>query len=660
MKYRKGFVTNSSSTNFGAAGASALLGLLISLLGSGEGSSSSNAPDQQILGTIRTAKMPSNAKLIQGTEDPVFLYAQFYINTEKGDVLSPEVTSNIEFSVLSGSNWVSLGNKVMVEDWAAIDLYPSNSEIDEKPPTKVTIAAEVKYLGRKYRKKINIPFESKPEIVMKPDTVSFLSKTGDTAEIKLSISSSMNKNWEFSINLDDTAEKICKCDLEIKSKLGDKAVLTVTENDTIEGTNKLTSYYDTGKISVIAKSGDIEIEDYLNVKVYREGLYISSGLNKETGYCVVKGDKNEKNEMLVTELDLVYLVWDNESKRLVSKSEVLNENLELGDPDCEGELSQNVFDGCGLEINYDRIRPSNISSAVYKLNTSLVIPGKKGEFYRASIPASVQDGDKYFGVSIPVELRPAYLSEAENWQKEYENCKKIIYDFMPADAKLKKIQELESSKYLFGVEDLRRFRHECWDIVYKAFVQEQKKYEDLETWYNNAIYYCEWAQWVGDRAFSLVVGSLTGPLGSYTVSLIKDSLLEFINQVITSHPDNVFDFALEYTSSRFWGTTGSTIDAVVTNEPSMSSKWVIGFFIYKFAWHLYFDKDDNGNRKGIWEAVKSTAFDFTALGIEKKLEKYIGESATKKGWSKNEKFDEWVKKQAEMAKFAIDYFKNAD
>lgn len=178
----------------------------------------------------------------------------------------------------------------------------------------------------------------------------------------------------------------------------------------------------------------------------------------------------------------------------------------------------------------------------------------------------------------------------------------------------------------------------------------------MDAWYDKAIYTCEWAQWIGDRAFALVVGSLTGPIGSYTVSLIKDSLLEFISQVITSHPENLMDFALEYVSSRFWGATGSTIDTLVTNEPSLSIKWVAGFFIYKFSWHLYFDKDDDGNRKGIWEAIKSTASDFTALAIEKGLEEIISKSASKKGWSKNEKFDEWVKKQVESAKSAIQQY----
>lgn len=660
MKYRRGFVTNSSSTNFGAAGASALIGAILGILGSCDNDNSDSKDNDGTLdlGILRTAKMPSDGKIIEGSTEPVYVYAQFLISTEKGEVVLPEVTSSIEFSVQSGSNWISLGNKVSVEDWVAIDVYGITSELGDKPPKSVTIVAEAIFQKKKYRKKIKLAFEAKPQLVIKPDKLSFLSKTGETSEVSVSVSCPANKQWSINFSMDSLAEKLCSYDFEVKSKLGDKGVLTITENDTVDtDSTKFTSYYDTGKITVTATDGEIEISDYLNVTVFREGLYIQSGLSRDTGYCIVKGDKNEKGEMIVSELDLVYLKWDKNQKRVVSKSQLLEENLSIGDVETSDTTSQNVFEGSGFEIKYDRIRPSNISSAVYKLNTSYIVPGKKGESFKGNIPAYLTDEDKEYAVNIPVEIRPAYLSETSSWKQEYENCIKIIKEFMPKDVQDKKIKELEERKDLYGVEDLKRFRKECWDIAYNALTNEAQSLIDDAKWYDKAIYYAEWTQWIGDRAFSGVVGTLTGPIGAYAVTQIRDTLIDLISKMIYSKSKNWYEFAMDYLSSRFQGISGNSIDAVVTNDPSLSIQWVSSFFLYKFVWHWYWDvDDDSGQRKGVVEALKSATFDLTALGIEKALEPYIKSSATKKGWAANEKLDEWVKKQVEAVKFAISFY----
>ena len=669
MKYRTDFVTNSSSTSFAAAGASALLSLLISLLSccsdAGEdGEDVVDGEDKDLDVYMQKSVMPEGTKkLVGGSSEPVWLYAQLLQQTEKGDIVITDATSSIQFEVSGTNGWVAKGEESDLGDWRVVDIYAVTPENGQNPPKNVVVKAKVKHGKKTYSTKFRFDYEAEPSLKVKPDKANFLTKTGEESEHKVAIINPGPEKWDISMEMDSFAEKICTASLEDVSDDGDKATLKIVEADTVETSGRSGEHYDKGRITIKAVQGDKELTDYTDVYVWREGLYLLNDtldIDRETGAIVVKADTAEDGSMKVSKFDLRFLGWNSEEKKLVSDTSVFTEELfQIEDPVGATDEAESMLASCNLKLEYTKEnRPSNMPSAIFSAQMDKVIPGKRGESFKVTANASVDDGVNLYEVNIPFIIKPAYLSEGrEAWQKEYEYCKKIINEFMPEEARAKKLKELEDNKHYMGAEDLKTYRKECWSIAQDAIFKEQKSYLEIAAWNDKVVYSLEWTAWVGDRCLALALGVLTGPVGGYVATQLKEGFVDFIVklQEIKS-TDSWMDFASGFAFSRLQGVVGGGIDTKVTDDPKLALAWVSAFYTYKFAWHWAFDTDDAGNRKGAFEAIKAAGWDITALGLEKGLESFVKSYAGKNGYAQNEKVDEYAKKTVEWVKQTIASF----
>lgn len=658
MKYRTDFVTNSSSTSFAAALASVVAGIIASCNCNGD-TEGENVDDETTNDNIFFQKsvMPEGAnKIVQG-EDPVYLYAQLVTQTKEELAVIEEATPNITFQAATGGGWLSISPPEVVGDWAAVEVSGISPASDSTPPDQVTIKAKCRHGKKSYSVSFRLAFEAEPALTVKPEKCNFLTKTGDSADFKVVIKNPGPDPWNLTVEGDTWADKICSYSLEEISDKGDKANLIITENDTEETSGSKSDHYSKGRITVRGSNGIKDVEDYCDAYVWREGLFRSTdvGMDQETGELLIKADKGEDGEMKSSTFDLRYMRWDSESKSLKCDTAVFTSDIfSFDDPDPKDDQSEAIFDTCNAVIEYQGERPSNMPSGKFSIKMDKVIPGKQDERYNFSVTATVDDGENYFDVSIPFAIIPAFLTESHSdWQTEYEYCKKIINTFFPESKRPSKLSELENCKHYMGVADLKTYRKECWDIAQDIIIKQRNDYLDDAAWYDWALYTAEWVQWLNDRAFNVVVGSLTGPMGAIVATQGKELIQDCIEKFVTVKSTETWtDIVTGILIKRVQNTVGGAVDAKYFSNPEVSKKWIVSFFVYKWVWHWAFD-EENGQRKGCLEGMKAACWDLTGAGLEEKMKPFIGKLAEEGGFKQNMDMDEYITKTAASIKAFI-------
>ncbi len=664
MKYRTDFVTNSSSSSFAAAAVTTLAGILASCNCQDVDTTQDN-PDQENPGDdnffLQKTLMPEGVEKIVSGGDPVFLYTQCCSMTEQGLVVLPDETASISYQVSTGTGWVDVSPMEMIGDWAAVivtGITPAN--VTSAPPAKIVIKARCTHAKKKYSVIFRLPYEAEASLVIKPLNCNFLSKSGESAEFTVDIKNPGAEPWQMSSPEPEFgAEKLCNFELQDVSELGNKAKLVVTECDSEETSGGSKDHYSKGKLVVRASQGDKELSDYCEVYVWREGLFRMETLDfdRETNAFLIKAELAEGSEgsggaMKASIFDLCYQRWDNEGKKLKADTAVFaSDEFSLSDPDPKDEKAEALLETANLVTNFEGERPSNTPTGKFSIYLDKVIPGKKGERYRFTLTATVDNGLDYFDVEIPFAILPAYLSESKgSWQQEYDYCKKIINNFFPVSKRPAKLAELEDCKHYMGVDDLKQYRKETWSVAYDIIMKQKADYDDEAAWYDWALYTAEWVQWLNDRAFNVVLGTLTGPIGAIVATQCKELAQDMIAKYVTvKSTDTWMGIVYDLLYNRFSSVLGGSIDAKYFSDPEVSYKWIGGFFMYKWAYHWAFDYENN-ERKGCIEGAKSAAWDLTAAGLEEKLKPFVKTMADKGNFNQSMAVDDYITRTVQSLK----------
>lgn len=653
MKYRTDFVTNSSSTSFGGALIESLLAILALFDCNGDGEDEEDADKSSPI-YMEKSVMPSGGRIEAGKES-VYLYARLVQETEKETIVLADPTAEISFSIVGeGAKWAMIADTNMVEDWRYAEIVPVENPEGSTPPSKIQFKASVRYNKRNYTAKFSVPFVAPPALSIKPEKCNFLTKSGESFTFKVNIANGGIDPWQIDYEMDSWAEKLCTVTLEPQNDQNTKADLIIVEADTEDASASGNSaHYSKGRITVTGTSGDYEITDYCNVYVWREGLFLIKTLDydPETGEILIKADSGEDGTMKTTVFDLRYMTWNAEKKELQCDPSIFeSDSFYLEEPEPIDERAESIFETLQAPITYDGARPSNLPSGKFVVSMEKAIPGKKGERYHFTVNAVVDDGVDYYNVSIPFAIIPAYMDEGKSdWQREYDYAIQTIEKWLPSPEKEKRKSDLENGKYYMGAEDIKKFRKECWSIAYDLIMNEKKSYDEVAAWYDNALYCAEWVQWVNDRAFSMVVNSLTGPIGAMAAGQIKALLQDGIDKIITSKASDTWgSIAYDVIYKRANDVLGGAIDNTYFSKPELKVTWVASFVFYKIVWHWAWDFEDDGkNRKGLFEACKAGCLDIVGVGAEEKLKPFVEELAKNGGFSQNTAFDEYVAKTME-------------
>lgn len=641
MKYRTDFVTNSSSTSFASALLTAIMSLLAALglgcmdSGDGDDEPDTDGPD----GWLDMAKMPPEAeKIVCGDREPVWIYAQFVkpeVDDEGGagePMVDLEATGRITFRD-NARGWLELGTPVIIEDWIAVDVYGVEpSDVSAAPPAKVSVTAQVRVDGRTYRRSMHLEYEALPRLTVKPYEIDLLTGTGDSMDAAVEIENAGPDPWQLNLEVDSWADRIARAELTDIADDGTKATLRITEADGEDISRmRLTDYYSQGRVTVRAAGGRREISHYANVTVYREGLFVTNGLTGSPPAVVLRAQHDPQGQVQVNQFELALMRWDESQTRSVADAGLLQEALEIGPPEGQDEPTTTVLRWIGLKHEFERVRGSNLPNCVYRIWVEREVPGKPEDAFRLTLPLRVATEGGDFQFDLPVVIMPAQMDANAKWQEELEYCRRIIINYMPSEGRERKLAELERAKAYMGVDELRAFRWEAWEIARAAIMQEAKDYLDVAAWWDNAIYAAEWTVWLTDKAYNSIAGVALGPVGAYAAGLAKDSVADILVKIQENWDKSWYDIAMSIVWSRLEDATGKGIDATVFSEPEMSWKFVGSYFTYKFVWHLWFDVDESGARKGVIEALKSAAWDLAGVGLEQGLKGFVEAKAQRDG-----------------------------
>jgi hypothetical protein len=651
MKIRNGFVTNSSSTNFGAAGLEVIYALIMLLLGLCSEEEENNEQDSE---NMVKYVMPEENCTLKCDNNPVWLYAKIVEDTEDGgEKTNTDATSGIKFEVTSGSDWVRKGTEQLAGDWQAIDIYGKKSPTpDGKPPEKVIIKASGELNGKKLKTTFNIDFEAPPELKLDPKSVKLLSGTGDTKDVKFFAENAKKDRWKIFFKPDAEASKLCVLTQEDDGYSFISGVLTVREDDTTN-IKKIDAYnyHSEGKIDVKLESDNSTSEDKIDVTIYREGLFILNGVSEYLGYAIVNAFEVE-GELKPTEVEICYLRWDENQQKVVFAPEKLKE-FEDGSVAAEDSESTNVFRASGFEFKFSHINEySDISTAVFKMSVKRVVPGKGGDSFKGTINLRL---DNFF-LDIPVQIKPADHTTSSSWEQEYQNCIAIITKYVPPDIRQEKLDKLENDKYAMGVQELYDYRHECWNIARDILVKEGQDYlAEAQKW-DDRIFYAEVVKWLADKSFSAVASVAFGPFGAFITGQVYDSLCDIMAVCVNKWNTDWYTIGMDIIWKRVGGFSDKALEKYQFSSPEFALKWVAQYTAYKVLWHWFWDYDGN-NRKGFMAAVTSTRNDLVGVAFKEGMKNFLGEAVKKNLLSgdKNNVIDEKIEEYG--GDKAVDYLK---
>jgi len=163
--------------------------------------------------------------------------------------------------------------------------------------------------------------------------------------------------------------------------------------------------------------------------------------------------------------------------------------------------------------------------------TSLADP-EDGSFYMVLLPVSCTYKDKEYAADIPIRLEGVVPDPYQGWEEEFQKLMERIDKFsLPED----------KSKWLAKVDKLAndpRSSTAQLRLTSKMIVRNYMQYWTIESvQYRNEgeIYDCiitqlGWIKFVGDCAFSYVVGVYAGPTAEAVISPAKDYLVEALGE----------------------------------------------------------------------------------------------------------------------------------
>lgn len=623
MKYRTGFVTNSSSTSFGAAGIDALLALLAFFLGLCFGGDKNKEKKNY---EFKTYQSPKDS-VLKCDDQPIWVYGQFVDINDKGEeVVNAKATSGITIEIVEGQDFARKDSEQDFSDWKTAAIYGVKKDDPEaEPPTRIVVRISGVYDGATESKDIELPFNAPAKISFDPYKATLLSKSAGESEIKYTIKGGdEGTKWIVTPERDKDAEKLCTVRVE-EGKAPKEGKIIVTEADIEKKSASLSDYYSTGKIEVKAEGGEEPIKDNFEVVVYREGLFISSGLNRESGFLEVNAAVQADGSYIVSELDLCLLKWNAEKKAVEADAKYIGDNLVIDETETDDSNSEKVFNVSGLSIKYDRVRASNLPSAVYKLSVNKNIPGSKDDNFVGKIPVSIDVGEETYELEIPVKIKPAYMPGTGKWDEEYQNCKDIINKYLPPEIRDQKLWMLEKCKLAMGWEELYDYRHKCWIVARDIIIQEGRDYlEEAKIW-DDAVTKYEIVKWGADKSFSVVASAAFGPFGAFISGQVYDTICDVINVSIDKWDTDWYTIGCEILWKRVGGFSDKATEKYAFSDPSATMRWIASYAAYKLLWHWFWDYE-NGKRKGFIAAIKSTGKDLAGVALKQGLKSYLGEA----------------------------------
>ncbi len=470
-----------------------------------------------------------------------------------------------------------------------------------------------------------------PEIHLNQKSIVIAEGSSEHPKIKAWVVAVDEGEWEFSVQpvadiesaiADAKCQKVTRreCNIKIKAeKLEEGAGQSVSSELQVFAKNKETGK--TAKTTIVvttAKEGLILVSQ-TPIRIAADGETES-----EIAITAVKAFGGK----LQTDFDLLSEVFF--STELVTSSQLSAKAFATSRLMFKPESFLKAGDDCWRNLR--GFSEDSLSSFVYKVKTSILLPGQ-GESYYAT--ATLGDRSGTHQLKIPLMLDVDLMQvESRAWEIELERCRKIIAR-LPDSHRKRMDKFLDQQARFLGAKGLYELRRKTWKMAMALWEAEGLSgYEDVERWAGYIENTLDFAQWSGRMAtdFLLTNKLKMGVFAAMAAGEIYDLVLSGIQAY---RNDKSFDQWLE---ESFWkeikdmfiemGATALDPDKFVAKF-SNNKKVVAIAWSVQFGYH--FIANLSVHKLSVIEAAKKAAITVATAAALKFLAAKASAIAKKKG-----------------------------
>ena len=692
MKIRRGFVTNSSSTNdiftaLGTAAAAAVLGTVINVV---KVSKTSRLVSYALLETTHVPEDPRPPRVrVNDAQYVAWFYAgvrcidvMFALDegtgeettSVVGDEYNDEYTSQIQYSLPDAPimEWLTFGayseSPSGEKDYTSMDgkyktcgfmcqsIYNDSPRRQRKAPPGDTLSFTISVT-------INEKTLSKTKQCNILDEADLYAYDGQVLNdsslpMKLLVNIVHRGHYSWNVKYEPLAGKpddYCEFSFEDAPTNNPDQVnkyLVVTPKGkklTFDGGAVANDAYVSLTIIGTPNASHIpEVSDNLNITILEEGLYLASGVkDKEGRFCVNANIDESKGETEYHpsrfEIGLIVKNEDSEKGGSTAKYIDMKEaSVELG----ELEGTDSDTDNLAKVFKYKIDKMT--APGTYEFLPQLEIPERKIP-YIMKLPIKAEYNGETYELDLPVRLLGQPYDAKQAWSKEYENLIKTIKKYLPQEEWAPILEDLEKRKDRLSVEMLRLKRRSIFETARDKLLKEAEGYEQIANVLDWTVTGLEAVKWVGDQAFSYLMATYTGPVGEALIVPFKDVmtmiLAEYAGQIVfgTGSPykdGEIVRGALSNVFTAFENYLMMDSDKKVSENLDVKKlgMFLAAFSTWKFMNHYFFDRNDNDEPIGIWDAIIETCKDLTTncfkILVTKKLEAAISSDKAKEIYQK--------------------------
>jgi len=348
------------------------------------------------------------------------------------------------------------------------------------------------------------------------------STTGYPEEIKVK---SLTPEMEISVARDTTAEY--GYTLTIKNKTREPAAKKIfTKEETRDA--ELTSVFEDGT----------KLTEKVGLRLYPEGLNVLADKIEKEERIPIKaydlelyGDARDKlmGEKFYL---LLALKTDHGADILIppekmddtSFGEVLEGDTRINTPENEKIAEKFTF----------KIDIGNKAGEFYFIPLDEIYQLKKEIVYSATLSVTVVYKNTEYVRYVPFRLIGKLPDPMADWKEEYAKLQRRIEKFSLPGEKDRWLECLKNcaTEPPCSVEELRMVSKEILRVYMKYWTTQNKEDYAEVARYDNILYALEWAQFIGDCAFSYLITIYAGPLADAVVTPAKNIFFNCIGEVI--------------------------------------------------------------------------------------------------------------------------------
>ena len=667
MKLRRGFVTNSSSTNqifqaLGTAGAAAALGTIINTI---QPAKNVRIVSYALLETIHMPEAPKPPVIrVNDSQYVVWYYAGVRIidvqsvsnpKTKSVDVTvirddyDPTYTSAITFGIPESfaNDWLLFGGDtdeggivtMMQGDYKLCGFLCASPYNDSprsqrpNPPSLLAFNVSVNVDGKQLSKYKETHIRDEAELV-----ASFGYAINDpsvTTRIPITLYNKDQYTWQIDFEviknrLEDLA------DLHLKSlppKLDKDALcyeLEVKPKGLPLGSEDKPSNQYSGRIEVTGKADASHLEevwDYLEVKLVDEGLIYIGKCNKDQQLEVLSYHKDTDEDQVADgieielpptdfKLNLVVKEGDEEDDHTAMMIDMENAEVAFGPLEGMDPSTEKFVDSYDYEVEVQ----GTMGDYIFK--PKMQIPDYDKD-YLLKLPIRCTYEGQTYELEMPIQLLGEPFDAEGAWEDEYKNLRIIVKKYIPQERWYDILTNINDHKDSLSIEDLRLMRRALWIEARNSLMAESAAYSRDALMYEWAEWGASWVEWVGNQAFSYLMTVYTGPVGDAILTPFKEMLVKILARKIA---DARYGDSKQMTGTDLQneglGAAFSMVENVIMDGAGNAvgkplslkemGRYFAAYAVVRFFNNYALGKKPDGTPFGIWDCIVATCKDLTS------------------------------------------------